>query len=106
MSKFFCKSCAGQGHSTNEVSGDRELCVECNIVCPNCNGKGFLNATSDEEPSKGPCEFCYGDGWVPEVWVSKYEIALGPYRKIQDSDEVSRFNYRLHEKFKRLYDKR
>ena len=106
MSRFFCKSCDNEGHTANEYGGDRELCVSCNIVCPNCNGKGWLYEPDGDDVNKGPCDFCYGDGWLPELWVSRYEASLGPFRRIKDNDEVARFNRRLHEKFKRRYDKR
>ena len=102
MSELFCKTCGNEGYLASPEGG-RELCVDCNIVCPNCQGRGWVYDSSSGEPSKDGCELCHGDGYIPRVWAAKYENARGPFRRIRDKDEVARFNLRLNEKFRRRY---
>ena len=99
-----CNTCVNEGYT--EAEGVKKLCRVCTILCPNCDARGyFLLDDGEGEMNKEPCEFCYGDRYLPRPFVARYEDALGPYKSLGDADMdlklLDELDERLREKFQR-----
>jgi molecular chaperone DnaJ len=90
--KEFCKKCNGTGSK----SGKKHECKTCNgtgiknniyrqgntvfqqqIVCPDCNGTGFLNIDKNDR-----CPDCNGTGFKNVIETVEFEIIKGNYAPI------------------------
>jgi len=88
-----CKHCECRGTVLDD-EGVRSLCLNCNILCPQCDGRGWQYF---EEEREG-CDLCEGEGLLPSFWARRHEDALGPYvllSSIEGDVVLERMNRRM-----------
>lgn len=91
-----CKHCNCRG----TVLDDKEvrvLCLDCNVLCPQCDGRGWSYSGEDRDG----CDLCEGEGLMNYFWAKRHQDALGPYVLLRDIDgdvALDRMNRRMRTK--------
>lgn len=75
-----CKQCSDKGHVVSLERGERVLCDDCTVACPDCDGRGWTYFDEEREA----CDLCAARGWLRHKWVAKHEKGLGSFRFLRD----------------------